>query len=452
MMRNKPFYLLIAIMAMAGLLTGFDAAIISGSLVFVSQHFALQNRVFIQELIVSIVVIGGLFGAFFAKYLTALMGRRMGIFSTALIFLLGTLLVSTTHSVLILIVGRFVLGWAVGLASMIAPMYLAEISPSHCRGSSVFFYQLSVTFGFIAAYSVNFIFAHNGNWRAMFAIGVIPALILAIGVWVLPESPRWLLSKNRDEEARNIISQFFSSDKDMSFSTIKSTLHQSDVALKTLFSKPIFPLLLTSILLFFFQSFTGINAIFYYAQTIFNHAGFDAKTGAMLASVGLGLANFVAACMGAKLVDRVGRRRLLFWGYLGVIACLLLIGLIGHGFFGGHAATLSFALLFIYTFCFGVSLGGIPYIVMAEIFPLKFRDQAMAWASGIGLWGSNIIVLLSFLSLSNALGMANVFWLYAVISMLGFFYCWKLLPETTQISLENLEQRLIHSSLQGVER
>ena len=445
-MNNRPFYLLITIMAMAGLLTGFDAAIISGALVFVSQHFALQHHVFMQELIVSIVVIGGLFGAFLAKHLTALMGRRMGVFSTALIFLLGTVLISTTHSVLILIVGRFVLGLAVGLASMIAPMYLAEISPSHCRGSSVFFYQLSVTFGFIAAYSVNFIFAQSGNWRAMFAIGIIPALLLVIGVWILPESPRWLLSKNRDEEASRTINQYFFRDQDMSCSAIKNTLHQSDVALKRLFSKPILPLLMTSILLFFFQSFTGINAIFYYAQTIFNHAGFEAKTGAMFASIGLGLANFVAACVGAKLVDQMGRRRLLFYGYVGVIVCLLLMGCIGHGLFGQHAAAFSFVLLFIYTFCFGVSLGGIPYIVMAEIFPLKFRDQAMALASGIGLWGSNIIVLLSFLSLANALGMANVFWLYAVISLFGLFYCWKLLPETTQVSLENLEQRLANSA------
>ena len=441
----KSFHLFIAIMAMAGLLTGFDAAVISGALGFVSQYFVLKDHVFIQELIVGMVVIGGFFGAFLARPLTSLAGRRMGIFSTALIFLMGTLLASTAHSVFVLILGRFILGLAVGLASMISPMYLSEISPSHCRGSSVFFYQLSVTFGFITAYSVNLIFAQSENWRAMFAMGMIPAMILAIGAWLLPESPRWLISKNRDQEAKKIIEQFFASDPDMSLPIIKSTLDHSRLALKAIFSKPIFPILITAILLFFFQSFTGINAIFYYAQTIFNTAGFDAKTGAMLASVGLGLANFMAACLGTKLVDPMGRRRLLFVGYIGVILCLLLIGVVSHGFFGTHATSLSFILLFAYTFFFGVSLGGIPYIFMAEIFPLKFRDQGMAFASGIGLWGSNVIVLLSFLSLSKALGMANVFWLYAALSIFGLIYCWKVLPETRQISLENLEKRLVSS-------
>ena len=442
---HRPFYFLISIMAMAGLLTGFDAAVISGALGFVSQYFKLKDHIFIQELIVGMVVIGGLFGAFLARPLTSLAGRRMGIFSTALIFLMGTLLVSTAHFVFMLIFGRFILGLAVGLASMIAPMYLSEISPSHCRGSSVFFYQLSVTFGFITAYSVNLIFAQSENWRAMFAIGIIPAMILALGIWLLPESPRWLISKNKDQEAQKIIEQFFSSDPDMSLPIIKSTLSQSNLALKALFSKPVFPLLIIAISLFFFQSFTGINAIFYYAQTIFNTAGFDAKTGAMLASVGLGLANFIAACLGTKLVDQMGRRRLLFVGYSGVILCLLLIGGGSHGFFGAHAVSLSFILLFAYTFSFGVSLGGIPYIFMAEIFPSKFRDQAMALASGIGLWGSNMIVLLSFLSLSKTLGMANVFWFYAILSIFGLIYFWKVLPETRQTSLEDLEKRLTHS-------
>lgn len=292
---------------------------------------------------------------------------------------------------------------------------------------------------------MNLIFAQSENWRAMFAMGIVPAMILAIGVWFLPESPRWLISKNKDQEAQKIIEQFFSSDPDMSLSIIKSTLDQSNLALKAIFSKSIFTILITAVLLFFFQSFTGINAIFYYAQTIFNTAGFDAKTGAMLASVGLGLANFMAACLGTKLVDQMGRRRLLFVGYSGVILCLLLIGGGSNGFFGTHAASLSFILLFAYTFFFGVSLGGIPYIFMAEIFPLKFRDQGMAFASGIGLWGSNIIVLLSFLSLSKELGMANVFWLYALLSIFGLIYCWKVLPETRQISLENLEKRLVSS-------
>jgi sugar porter (SP) family MFS transporter len=424
---------------MAGLLTGFDAAIISGALVFINHHFSLQNHLFLQEVIVSVVVIGGLVGGLMAKYLTSLTGRRRAILVTTQVFLLGTLIVTTTNNVYFLIMGRFILGIAIGFASMIAPMYLAEISPSRHRGQSVFFYQLSVTIGFVTAYTINFIFADTGNWRAMFAIGLIPAILLAIGTWILPESPRWLISKNREHDAEKIINRFFATDKDMTVSNIRKTLIQTDEKIKALFSKALFPLLLTAILIFFFQSFTGINAVFYYAQTIFNTAGFGAKTGAMLASIGLGSANFFAACIGSKLVDIIGRRKLFFSGYLGIITSLILLGLIYHGLININNPMSSFILLFFYTFCFGISLGGIPYIIMAEIFPLKFRDSGMAFASSIGLWGSNIIVLLSFLSLTETLGMANVFWLYALISILGFLCCWRILPETNQISLETLE-------------
>ena len=395
---HRPLWLLLCTISMAGLLTGFDAAIISGALVFINHHFLLQNHLFLQELIVSIVVIGGLVGALMAKYLTSLTGRRKAILVTTQVFLLGTLIVTLTDNIYFLIMGRFILGVAIGFASMIAPMYLAEISPSRHRGQSVFFYQLSVTIGFVVAYTINFIFSDTGNWRAMFAVGLIPAILLAIGIWILPESPRWLISKNRDHDAEKIINQFFATDKDMTIFNIRKTLIQTDGAINALFSKTLFPLLLTSILIFFFQSFTGINAVFYYAQTIFNTAGFEAKTGAMLASVGLGLANFFAACIGSKLVDIIGRRKLFFSGYLGIIASLTLLGFIYHGFININNPMFSFILLFFYTLCFGISLGGIPYIIMAEIFPLKFRDSGKALASSIGLWGSNIIVLLSFLT------------------------------------------------------
>lgn len=434
---SKPFWLLMSIVAMAGLLSGFDAAIISGALVFITRYFSLQENTFLQELIVSVVVVGGLFGALIASKLSFFCGRRSSIFLTALIFLIGTLCITLTTSIRLLIIGRLVLGVAVGLASMVAPLYLSELSPAKYRGRCVFFYQLAVTLGFIVAYSVNFCWAHNGNWRAMFAVGVIPAGLLILGVRWLPESPRWLVAKNREQEAQNVLDKF-PYDPDLSIAAIHNNLIQVDIQLNAMLSKPILPLLITAILLFCLQSFSGINAIFYYAQTIFSQAGFAENTGAMLASIGLGVANFIAACVGSLLADFIGRRKLLLASYLGMITCLFLLGSLPK-----NAALFSFALLFIYTFCFGVGLGGIPYIFMAEVFPLKFRDKCMTLASAIGLWGSNIVVLLSFLSLTKLIGMSFVFYLYGVISFLGFCYCWKILPETSRVSLEALEKQLL---------
>ncbi len=358
-----------------------------------------------------------------------------------MLFVMGTLLAASAHYLTMVIVGRLIMGFAVGLSAMTVPMYLSEVAPAHIRGMAVFVFQLAITIGIMLAFIINYIYAGHANWRMMFAVAIIPSVILWLGMWRLPASPRWLMINGQTEQAYNILYRLDASHADEQFKELQNSLTHKQSGLGELFSKKMFPLVAVTFGLFVFQQFTGINTIFYYAPTVFHSAGFIGTKGAILASVATGVCNVLSTFVGIALVDRIGRRKLLFMGMSGMIICLVIIGLGYHGVFGTDIAMLTIISVLAFIFFFATSIAGCAYLVMSELFPLRLRAAGMATAS-VANWGFNICVSATFLSLISAIGIGNTFLVYAFCTIVGLLFIIKLVPETKGISLERIEANL----------
>ncbi|WP_218185617.1 sugar porter family MFS transporter [Salidesulfovibrio brasiliensis] len=426
--------------ALAGLLFGFDTGVIAGALEPLAHHFAVQSE-FTKELIVAAVTLGALGGAICSGKASSRLGRKHSIILSALLFIAGTLCTSLAQSVLMVVAGRLVMGFAVGLSAMVVPMYLSEVSPPSIRGGVVFTFQLAITIGIFAAYVINSIYAENENWRWMFGVGILPALLLFFGMLRLPESPRWLVLKNRTEEARRVLLKIMAVEKtEAALNSIKESVQHPQGGLRELFSKRFLPLVAIAFTLFVLQQLSGINTIFYYAPTVFKEAGFSDPVMVSLLPASVNVASTV---LGIWVVDRLGRRGLAYIGFAGMAVCLILLGADLNGMVGGHGPEplVSLVSVLCYIFFFAISLGGVPYIVMSELFPLTLRSVGMATASCAN-WGFNFLVSLTFLTLSSTLGMGTTFWLYACFMVLGLVFTYLFLPETKGRRLEDIEANL----------
>lgn len=430
--------------AIAGLLFGFDTGVISGALQFMSKTFHLTPSDYgIKEFIVSSVPIGALFGAIFSSPLSHRLGRRNSILSTAVIFIIGTACTAAAPTITFVIIGRLLMGFAVGLSAMTVPMYLAEISPIEIRGAMVFLFQLAITIGLMLAFIMNYLFAATENWRMMFVAGIVLACLLGFGVLFLPRSPRWLLLKNKEADAKTTLRKLRAKENiDHELDEIKEAIQHKSAGFRILFTKPFFMLVVVSFGLFALQQLTGINTVLYYAATVFKKAGFNGDSGAILASVATGATNVIATVIAVWIIDLVGRRKLLFFGFTGMAICLGVLGfayLDAAGSTDLHIVALIAVLGFIV--CFAIGMGGIPYLLMSEIFPLKVRSSGMAVASCAN-WGFNILVSSTFLSLVHCLSIGTTFLLYAGFCVLGLFFSYFLVPETKDQSLEHIEANL----------
>ena len=443
--KDNYFYILTIslVAAIAGLLMGFDTGVISGALQFIANTFHLTAANYVaKEFIVSAVPIGALFGAILSSIFTQRYGRRNTILTTAILFIVGTLITVIGLSVSMVIFGRLIMGFAVGLSAMAVPMYLSEISPIHIRGSMVFLFQLAITIGLMLAFIINYLFAASENWHAMFSIGIVLALLLGIGVVFLPKSPRWLLLKNYEQGAITTLQKLRArNDIHHELNDIKTTLSHQKGHFLGLFKPPFSSLVILTFGLFVFQQLSGINTILYYAATIFTNAGFNGSSGAILASIATGAVNVVSTIIAVWIIDFIGRRKLLFIGFIGMIVCLSLLGFAYLGLLGKdfHLVALISVLAFI--MFFAISLGGIPYVMMAEVFPLRYRNVGMATASCAN-WGFNILVSASFLSLVHFLSIGTTFLLYAGCTLVGLIFSYFLVPETKDHSLEEIENNL----------
>lgn len=441
---NRAYIIGIAfVSAIAGLLFGFDLVVISGALQFIANAFSIsEQQTFLREIIVSAVPAGALIGAICSHKSSFHFGRRKSIIITAIMFFFGTLLVVLAPNAESVIFGRLIMGFAVGLSATIVPMYLAEISPPDIRGTVVFLYQFAITVGIAMGFVVNYLFQASGGWRYMFAVGLIPSALLGLGMLPLPASPRWLLTKGRLYFAKSALRKLRGTEKiETEIENIRQTIAHSHGGLKLLFSKKIRKLVVISFGLFVFQQFTGINTIFYYAPNIFRAAGFSGSAAPTLASVSTGGMFVFATIFGVLLVDVIGRRKLLIIGLLGIALCQMLQGADLHHLLFYQAKTLSiFAALAAIAF-YAISITGIAYLIMSEVFPLNVRTVGMAVASCAN-WGVNMLVAATFLTLANTIGMGNTFWLYAGLTFIGFLFVWFFVPETKGRSLEEIETNL----------
>lgn len=436
-----------AIAALAGLLLGYDTGSISGALGFIADAFHLDTVG--KGSVISIVLVGGILGALINGIVADRLGRKLMVQVAALIFIAGAAASALSPSAGALLASRFILGLALGAVSASAPLYIAEISPAAGRGRLVTLFQLAITIGILLGYFVDRALTDSGDWRLMLGTSAVPALILLFGMFILPHSPRWLLKMGRDEEAKDILLKISGgsvSRADAELNEIRKVISmESKGGLADMLRPPVSRAFVTGIGLFLLQQFVGINTVMYYAPSLFREAGMKSPDTAILATVSVGVVNVLATFIAVWLIDRAGRKPLLYAGLAGMLISLTAIGgVFALGDSGGGLETGSATVIAVwfYIACFAFSLGPVPWIVMTEIFPLNVRGRAVSIAT-MSSWGSNLIVSFSFLPLFEAAGAAYTYWLYALVSLLGIVFVWRLVPETKGLSLEEIEERLL---------
>ena len=433
-------YVAASFAALGGLLFGYDTGVISGALIFIKREFGLTTAA--EEVVVSGVLLGATIGAIFGGKAADLFGRRRVLLVTAAIFGIGALASAVAPSPTILIVSRVVLGLAIGLASTNVPVYLSEVAPPHARGWVVSLFQLAVTVGIVVAYLTDYAFAGIEGWRWMLGLAVVPALVFGTGMFFLPETPRWLIRGGHHEVAQRVLVRIRElSDVSVEIEEIKASLAQQAESghWTDLLRRQVRPALVVGLGLAIFQQITGINTVIYYAPRILQSAGFNSASGAILATVGVGVVNVGMTIVAMFLVDRAGRRPLLLVGIAGMIITLGALGLsfrISNP--SGQLAWISVICLMGYVASFAISLGPIFWLLIAEIYPLKIRGLAEGTAATFN-WASNLIVSLTFLTLVEKLGASSTFLLYAVASVASWVFAYCFVPETKGRSLEQIE-------------
>ena len=442
---KRYVYLMALVGALNGLLFGFDTGVISGALPYIKQTFELST--FLSEVVTASVLVGAMVGAAVGGQLADRIGRRRLTLIGAVVFFVAALGMAVSPSVEWLIGWRIVLGLAVGIASLVGPLYISETAPRDVRGSLGFLNQLMITLGILLAYVVNAIFAPSFldiiGWRWMLGFAAVPAAILGISMFFLPESPRWLVEHERLDEAREILSRIRQrEDLDEEIDQIQETSEQeSQGGLSDLLQPWLRPALTVGIVLAVLQQVSGINTIIYYAPTILQNIGLG-SIASLFGTVGIGIVNVALTVVAIYYADRVGRRPLLLVSVGGMTVMLAALGL---GFyvpgFGGIIGYFTLASMILYVAFFAVGLGPVFWLMISEIYPLQVRGTAEGVATFFN-WSANLLVALTFLSLIDRFGEAPSFWTLAFFSLVAFVYIYSRVPETMGRSLEDIEADL----------
>ncbi len=432
-------YIIAVIASLGGLLSGYDTGVISGALLFINETWLLPDTV--QGFLVSSVLIGAVIGAATNGVLADIFGRKAIIMTTAVIFILGSILCAFAPNIYILIISRIFVGFAVGIVNFVVPLYLSEISPKHLRGTLVSLYQWAITAGILFSYFINAAFAQAiYNWRWMLFAGVFPGLILFIGMYFMSDTPRWLVSKNKEDEAEKVFKKIEPAiDAKKEIAEIKNTVNNEQGSKFKLKKWMVMPFI-AGIGIMFAQICTGINTIIYYAPTIFKTAGFDSNITAIYATTGIGVVNFIMTIVAVFFTDKLGRKPLLYFGLTGVMLSLFALGT-SFAFaetLGSSQKWVAVGSLVTYIICFAMSLGPIGWILVSEVFPLKIRGIAMSICT-VSNFAFNFFVVASFPVLLNRIGGAWTFWMFGVVSLFCIIFVYFFIPETKGISLEQIE-------------
>ena len=433
-------YVVAIVASLGGLLSGYDTGVISGALLFINETWLLPDT--LQGFLVSSVLIGAVIGAATNGVLADIFGRKKIIMTTAVIFIIGSIMCAFAPNVYVLIISRIFVGFAVGIVNFVVPLYLSEISPKNLRGTLVSLYQWAITSGILFSYFINAAFAQAVyNWRWMLFAGVLPGLILFVGMCLMSDTPRWLVSKNRDNEAKAVFKKIEPDvDSDREIQDIKTTLNSEGQDKKFKFKKWMIMPFVVGVGIMFAQICTGINTIIYYAPTIFKTAGFDSNLTAIYATTGIGVVNFVMTIVAVFFTDRLGRKPLLYFGLIGVMLSLFALGtsFAFAGVLGSSLKWVAVGSLVTYIICFAMSLGPIGWILVSEVFPLKIRGVAMSICT-VSNFAFNFFVVGSFPILLHRIGGAWTFWMFGFVSLLCIIFVYFFVPETKGISLEQIE-------------
>ncbi len=425
--------------ALGGLLFGYDTGIIAGALLFIRQDFRLNPLE--QGLVVSSLVFGALAGAVTAGYLSDRFGRRRLLLLAGAIYAGGAIGAALALSVTVLIAFRLLIGLAVGVSSVLVPLYLAEISPTALRGALTSLNQLMIAIGIFVSYMVTFLLSGSGDWRAMLGLAAVPAGFMLVGLWFQDESPRWLVARGRINEARAVLTRTHGADAvEREIAEIRR-VSQTGLRvgiLELLRNRWLRRGMLLAVMLAVFQQLVGINTIVYYAPTILSAAGFG-KSAAILNSVGLASLSIITTVIAASIVDRVGRRPLMLGGLVGMVFSMALIGAVffSSGLHTTHGKVVAVTSLAVFKIAFSISWGPLVWVMLPEILPLHARGTAMGGAVFLN-WATNFLVSLLFPVLLAA-GAGTVFELFAGFGVIALVLTARWLPETTGRSLETIE-------------
>jgi sugar porter (SP) family MFS transporter len=451
-LKNRRLLGVALIAAIGGFLFGYDTGVIGGAMLFMQKDLGLKTHGQ-QEMTVAILLLGAILGALIAGWSADRFSRRRTKIVSGCVYVIGAVACAFSMTYWEILASRFWLGLAVGCASFVAPMYIAELVPPRIRGGVVSFNQLMITSGILVAYIVDWGFAgFTWNWRWMFALAVVPGTALAIGMYFMPFSPRWLIDKGREDDAREVLERYRGRDDDVDaeIQEIKDVAAK-EFSLRELAGKAVRRMMIVGIALAVFQQIVGINTVIYYAPTILKFAG-QHNTGALTQSVYIGCTNVFFTIVAILLLDRLGRRFFLIGG-----TSILTVALVGLGIFFASPAVqhsvgwLALACLLVYIMGFAVGLGPVFWLMISEIFPLQMRGPAMAVCTMFN-WGFNFLISYTFLSLTDVITKQGTFWLYAFFGVCAVVFFATLVPETKDRSLEQIQADLGSDADQALTR
>lgn len=437
--------------AIGGILFGYDTAVISGTTEIVRKQFSLSASG--EGWYVGCALIGSIIGVLCAGSLSDYIGRKITMLISAAFFSISAIGCAVCGSFGALVAFRIIGGVGIGIVSIVSPIYISEVSPARIRGTLVSLYQLAVTAGFLLAYMANWIIDAGVDpaagadaglwsrmfnaeaWRGMLGSETIPALLFFFIIFFIPESPKWLIIKNRKTQARAVLSRILSTGKeiDAEIEVTTASLGQDKGKWSDLLKPGMIIAVLAGCAIAILGQFMGVNAVLYYGPKIFSEAGFDNP---MFSTVLVGLVNFATTILAVFIIDRVGRKKLIYWGVSGMIICLVAIGVyFATGSVLGNAFMLAFFLA--YVFCCAISISAIVFVLLSEMYPNSVRGRAMSLA-GFMLWvGTYIVGQLTPVMLEWS--QAGTFFIFAVMCVPYMLIMWKVIPETTGKTLEEIE-------------
>ncbi|HZT84949.1 MAG TPA: sugar porter family MFS transporter [Gaiellaceae bacterium] len=440
--RNRRILGVALIAAIGGFLFGYDTGVIGGALLFMKKDLGLKTSGQ-QEMTVAILLLGAVAGAAISGWLADKISRRRTKMISGTVYVIGAFACAFSQSYWQILASRFWLGLAVGTASFVAPMYIAELVPPRIRGGVVSFNQLMITTGILVAYIVDWGFAgFSNNWRWMFGVAAVPGAVLAIGMYFMPFSPRWLVDQGREDDAREVLEKYRLQEDDVEeeLAEIKDVA-EKEFSLRELLGKGVRRMLVVGVALAIFQQIVGINTVIYYAPTILKFAG-QQNTGALTQSVFIGCTNVFFTIVAILLLDKLGRRFFLIAG-----TSTLTVALVGLGIFFASPGVqhtvgwLALACLLTYIAGFAIGLGPVFWLMISEIFPIQMRGPAMAVCTMFN-WGLNFAISYTFLTLTGVITKQGTFWLYAAFAVCAVIFFVTLVPETKDRSLEQIQSDL----------
>ncbi len=431
------------VVALGGFLFGFDTAVISGAEQSVQNYWKLND--FEHGLTMAIALIGTIVGAVMGAYPSDKLGRRNTLFLVALLYLFSALGTALAQEWTIFVLFRLLGGIGVGISSVTAPIYIAEISPASSRDKLVGLFQFNIVLGILIAYLSNYYLDQLGvqSWRWMLGVQAVPSLVFFFLIFLVPESPTWLLLYKQDKEgAEKVLRKMNPENHEQELERIKQQNTQRVGTAKDwaiLWDRKYrFPVVLAVLFVLFNQA-SGINTIIYYAPRVFEMAGLGTQ-GSLLSTVAIGLVNFAFTLIAINFIDRIGRRKLMLIGSLGLIVTLLMVS---SAFYSKDTDGMNITLyLMMYVAFFALSQGAVIWVFIAEIFPEEIRAKGKALGS-LSLWVLAALVTFFFPTVTAFLGGGNTFLLFAICMVLQLVFVWKWMPETMDKSLERMEKNMI---------